>query len=330
MSSRRTTALSPDDRNLLIVVAGVLAIAFAFVASNVAANHHPQPHNLPVGIVGPPRVADAVAGQLELGAPGAFELLSFGSPAAARTAIEHRDVYGAFVPGRPSSLLVASAASLQAEDVLRETFEEVTRAQGQRLVVRDLAPLPRSDSGGATSFSAILSLTIVGILGSSLIYQVSGKRPLAVRLGAIVGLGIGAGLVAAVATNVVVEAFHGNFLGVWAVATLYVLAVALPISAFQTLFGLSGTAFGLIVFLVVGAPASGGGSAPELLPGFWRAVSQLLPPGAATTSMRDVVYFDGRGATGPLLVLGIYAVLGTIGAIVVFRLRARAGPASAA
>jgi hypothetical protein len=86
----------------------------------------------------------------------------------------------------------------------------------------------------------------------------------------------------------------------------------------------------LIVFLVVGAPASGGGSAPELLPGFWRAVSQLLPPGAATTSMRDVVYFDGHGATGTLLVLGLYAALGTIGAIVVHRLRARAGARDAA
>lgn len=324
----RRTALSPEDRNLLIVVAGVLAIAFAFVASNVAANHQPEPHNLPVGIVGPPQVADPVAGQLELSAPGAFEVTPYSSREAARKAILDRDVYGAFVPGRPLSLLVASAASLPAEEVLRQTFAAVARARGQTLVIRDLVPLPRSDSGGATSFSAILSLTIAGILGSSLIYTVAGKRPLAVRLAAIVALGIGAGLVAALATNVVVGAFPGNFAGVWGVATLYVLAVALPISAFQTLFGLPGTAFGLIVFLLIGAPASGGGSAPELLPGFWRAVSQLLPPGAATTSMRDVVYFDGHGATSTLLVLGIYATLGTIGAIVVYRLRPRAGPTS--
>ena len=107
----------------------------------------------------------------------------------------------------------------------------------------------------------------------------------------------------------------------WGVATLFVLAVALPISAFQTLFGLPGTAFGLIAFLVVGTPASGGGSAPELLPGFWRAVSQLLPPGAAITSMRDVVYFEGHRAGGTLLVLGIYAILGAIGAIAVYKFR---------
>jgi hypothetical protein len=321
--------LSPENRNLLIVVAGVLAIAFAFVASNVAANHQPKPHRLPVGIVGSPQAADPVAGALELSDPGAFDVISYGSPESARTAILHRNVYGAFVPGPSPTLLVASAASLPAEQVLRQTFEAVTRARGQTLVVRDVAPLPQSDSGGATAFSAILSLTIAGVLGSSLIYTAAAKRSVYVRLAAIVALGIGAGLVAALATNVIVDAFHENFLGVWGVATLFVLALALPISAFQTLFGLPGTAFGLIVFLVVGTPASGGGSAPELLPGFWRAVSQLLPPGAAITSMRDIVYFDGHGATGTLVVLAVYAILGAIGAITVYTLRHRAEPATA-
>lgn len=329
MSAAPRTGLSPENRNLVVVTAGVVAIVFAFVTSNVAANHEPEPHNLPVGLVGSPQVIDPVAGQLERSAPGAFEVIPYGSVEAARTGILHRDVYGAFVPGPAPILLVATAASRPAEDVLRQAFEAATRAQGQTLVVRDLAPLPASDSGGATSFSAILSLTIAGLLGSSLIYQVTRKRPVYVRLAAIFALGIGGGLMAALATNVVVEAFQDNFLAVWGVATLFVLAIALPISAFQTLLGLPGTAVGLIVFIVIGTPASGGGSAPELLPGFWRAVSQLLPPGAAITSMRDVVYFDGHGAAGTLLVLGIYAILGAIGAVTIDRLRARAGPTTA-
>ena len=119
----------------------------------------PEPHDLPVRIVGSPQLTGRVDGQLDGTAPGAFKVLSYSSPGAARKAILHGEVYGAFVPRRPSSLLVASAASLPAEDVLRQTFEAAARAQGQALVVHDIAPLPRSDSGGATSFSAILSLT---------------------------------------------------------------------------------------------------------------------------------------------------------------------------
>ena len=103
----------------------------------------------------------------------------------------------------------------------------------------------------------------------------------------------------------------------WGVATLFVLAVGAadlhlsgPSSAFPA------PRSGCIAFLVVGTPASGGGSAPGCPPGFWRAVSQCLPPGAAITSMRDVVYFEGHRAGGTLLVLGIYDI-GAIGAIAV-------------
>jgi hypothetical protein len=148
MSSAPRTGLSPENRNLVVVTAGVVAIVFAFVTSNVAANHEPEPHNLPVGIVGSPQVIDPVAGQLGRSAPGAFEVIPYSSVEAARTGILHRDVYGAFVPGPAPTLLVATAASRPAEDVLRQTFEAATRAQGQTLVVRDLAPLPASDSGG--------------------------------------------------------------------------------------------------------------------------------------------------------------------------------------
>jgi hypothetical protein len=83
------------------------------------------------------------------------------------------------------------------------------------------------------------------------------------------------------------------------------------------------------MFLVIGNPASGGSSAPELLPGFWRELSQLLPPGAATTAMRDVVYFHGHGMTQALIVLSAYAIAGATVVITVNIIRARAKPATA-
>lgn len=104
-------------------------------------------------------------------------------------------------------------------------------------------------------------------------------------------------------------------------AALFVLALALPIAFFQRLLGMAGTGIGLLVFIVVGDPSSGGATAPQLLPEPWRAVSQGLPPGAAVTAMCDAVYFHGYGATRALLVLGSYAVLGGILAIMANRIR---------
>jgi hypothetical protein len=315
------TALSPENRKLAIGLAGVLAVVFLFVSSNVAANHDPKPHDIPVGIVGPPQLVGAAARQLDHRAPGAFQILGYRSAGAARTAILHRTVYGAFVPGPPPSLLVASAASLAVATLLQKTFAAAASAQGARLMVHDLAPLPPTDPTGATSFSATLSLIIAGVLGSSIIYMTTKGRTVAVHLSAVVALGIGAGLLTAVATNLVIGAFTGHFLAIWGVAALFVLALALPIAFFQRLLGLAGTGVGLLVFIVVGDPSSGGATAPQLLPEPWRAVSQGLPPGAAVTAMRDAAYFHGYGATRPLLVLGIYAVLGAILAIIADRIR---------
>ena len=147
---------------------------------------------------------------------------------------------------------------------------------------------------------------------------------------ATLAIGVGAGLITAVVTNVLVGAYHGHFFAVWGAATLFVLAIGLPIAAFQVIFGIAGTAIGWILFLVIGNPASGGSSAPELLPGFWRTLSQILPPGAAVTSLRDLVYFNGHGASHALIVLAVYAVLGAGVALTADRLRARHSAAATA
>jgi hypothetical protein len=93
------------------------------------------------------------------------------------------------------------------------------------------------------------------------------------------------------------------------------------------LFGVAGGAIGWVLFFVIGNPASGGSSAPELLPSFWRALSQALPPGAAVTSLRDVVYFDAHGSTPALIVLVLYASVGFAIATGVDRLRVYTKPA---
>jgi hypothetical protein len=61
----RGGGLPRGKRDLVITLAGVLAVVFAFVASNVAASHQPKPHGLPVGIVGSQQVVGGPAGRLD-------------------------------------------------------------------------------------------------------------------------------------------------------------------------------------------------------------------------------------------------------------------------
>jgi hypothetical protein len=275
-----TGSFAEQDRRLLIALLGVLVAVFALVGSNVAANHAPKPHHLPVGVLGTPRVAGVVAGALGQRAAGAYQIHAYASLAAAETAILHRAVYGAFRPVPSPLLLVASAASPAVATLLQQSLAAAAHTEGKALVVHDLVPLPSSDSRGATAFSMILSLIITGIMGSAVIYLLGRHRPAPERLAAIVALGIGAGLVAAFVTNVVIGAFPGHFLAVWGVATLLYLALGLPIAAFQVLVGAGGIAIGAVMFLVIGNPASGGSSAPELLPDSGERSASSCPPAA--------------------------------------------------
>lgn len=324
----RRRSLSADDRKLLVASLGALAAVFALVSSNVAANHSPKPHGLPIGIIGTPAVAHTAGDELARAAPGAYAIHAYRSLTLARTAVLDRSVYGAFQPIPTPVLLVASAASPPVAALLQRTFASAAGRSGRALAVHDLVPLPSSDSSGATSYSAVLSLIIAGLASTTLVFMLTRNRPEPVRLIATVAIGVGAGLITALVTNVLVGAFPDHFFAVWGVATLFVLAIGLPIAAFQAIFGIAGTAIGALLFLVVGNPASGGSSAPELLPGFWRILSQILPPGAAVTSMRDLVYFNGHGSFQALIVLAVYAVLGAGVAMIAHRLRARASPAA--
>jgi hypothetical protein len=322
-------SLAAQDRRLLVALLGVLVVVFALVGSNVAANHAPKPHHVPTGVIGPPSVVRTVAGSLDQQAPGAYQVHAYSSLAAGKTAILDRTVYAAIRPLPSPLLLVASAASPSVASLLEQVAGAAARARGQSLAVDDLVPLPSSDSRGATAFSMTLGLIFAGVMGSAVIYLLDRHRTQLERLATAVALGIGVGLVAALVTNVVVGAFKGHFLAGWGVSTLFYLALAVPIAAFQVLVGAGGVAIGAVMFLVIGNPASGGSSAPELLPGFWRDLSQLLPPGAATTAIRDVVYFHGHGMTAAILVLSLWVVIGAAVAIIVNTMRTRGRAAAA-
>ena len=171
---------------------------------------------------------------------------------------------------RSKSLL--AEASPAVEILLQQTFTAAAQTRGQALTVRDLVPLPPSDPKGTTAFNILLGLILAGTLGSTIIFQAGQFLSPRRRLRATVALGLGAGLMAALVTKVVVRAFPGPFFAVWGVAALFALAIGVPIAAFQALFGLGGTAIGAFMFLVIGNPASGGSST------FSNAVSLSFSP----------------------------------------------------
>jgi hypothetical protein len=70
--------------------------------------------------------------------------------------------------------------------------------------------------------------------------------------------------------------------------------------------GQRGIVLAILALMLLGVSSAGGAVTYQFEPGFYGGISQLLPPGAALTAVRNVEYFDWAATLAPLLVLGAF------------------------
>ncbi|MEU3850985.1 ABC transporter permease [Streptomyces sp. NPDC029554] len=309
---------------VLVPVLAALALwAFAWPAARTA------PRDLPLGVAGPPAAAAQVERQLERH-EGAFEIHRYADEAAARDAVEDRTVYGAVVvTAQGPELLTASAGGPAVAQLLQQAVTRQAAAEGTQVRTVDVVAAPPSDPRGAALSASVLPLALAGIAAGAVVtvLRLSGLRAVGALLGAsaLVGV-IGAGIA---------DSWLGVLTGDWwaeaAVLGLSSLAVSGAVAGLAALMGPAGLGIAGGVVMLLGNPFSGAASAPQMLPEPAGAIGQWLPPGAGTTLLRSVSYFDGAAATGPALTLAWWAVLG-LGAVLLggtLRARKRAGAPAA-
>jgi len=297
---------------LIPLAIGLALAAFAWPSARLG------PRDLPVGVAGPAPAADAIAQRFEA-EQGAFDLHRYDDEAAARSAIEDREVYGAVVAGPGgATVLTASAASPLVAQLLAQAGSADAGGAPARVV--DVVPADPDDPRGAAFGASVLPLVLAGLLIGIVLSLIS--RPGWERASALVA---GSGLTGLVAVGVVqgwLGILGGNWLLNAGVLSLMVLAISAGVAGLYALLGRAGLALGAVLMMFVGNPFSGVATAPELLPQGAAVIGQLLPPGAGGNLLRSVAFFDGARAAGPLTVLLVWSVLG-LTAVLIDGLRAR-------
>jgi hypothetical protein len=294
---------------LVLLPALVLMLAFAF--SYVGAFHDPTPHNVPLAVVGPP----AVAAQLNLLPGDPLDARESPSRSDALSQIDDREVYGAY-DAAANRLFVASAANRATAIALEQTFNRVAAAQGRPAVrVTDVKPLPQKDPNGTAVFYAVIAwvfggyiaATLIGLIGTSR----SGSRTrAAARIGALAGFALVAGVLSVIVLRASFGVFTGHVVALCAIAALTIFASGVATAGIQAAAGPAGTAVVILLFVILGNAASGGPVARPLLPGLWRTIGGVLPPGASVDLARSALFFDGARVAGPILVLVGWAAFG--------------------
>jgi hypothetical protein len=307
---RNPLAAHPPWRQLTIIAVLlplmiVLAVlAFAWPAARIA------PRHLPVGIVGTGRASEQVLTGLDRSDPGGFDVRRYADEASARAAIQHRDIYGAFAVSRGGiTVLEASAASPSVAQLLSTVGQHLGSS---RPAVSDVVPLSAGDPRGLVLPSALLPMTICGVIMASVIGLVLGFRPAWRQIMALIVVSAAAGLGAYLIAQGFLDALPHEAVATWAALSLIVLAIGATTAGLIALIGAAGLGLGILLMIFIGNPFSGVTSAPELLPAPVGTIGQWLPPGAGASLLRSTAYFGGHGAAGHLTVLLVWIAAGLV------------------
>jgi hypothetical protein len=286
-------------------------VLFAMTSIYVEAFHSPAPRDVPIAVVTAPANASRIQLALDRAAPDAFEVRRLDTAAQARHAVAHAEVRAALIPGaREDRAYVARAFGVSETLAATTALQSLAAHAHLPLSVTDVVPLPAHDRFGLSSL-----FTVVGTLLPSLAFGIglafiAGRLPRTRRWGAILAYGVLAGLVIALSVDLLVGALTASFAGLALVGCLLALAAASFAHGTVRLVGPAGILIALAVTMILGLPSSGGAVTHELQPGFYGAISQWLPPGAALTAIRNVQYFHWGGTLQPLLTLVGWALLG--------------------
>jgi len=292
----------------LAMLVGVLVTAFAWPPAESA------PRDIPVVIAGSAEATTQLEQQLATAMPGALEIERTTDADAARQLIRDRDAYGAIVLESDSSpqVLIASAGSPVVAQILNGIADQLAgQAAGTPAPrVEDVVPLSEDDPRGSVFTAAALPMVIGGmVVGILLSFVVAGVWR---RVAGALAAAVTAGGVITLVTQAWLGALEGNPWANAGAVGLVIAAISMTMIGLVALIGPAGIGIGAVIMFLIGNSLSGVASAPEMLPTGWGTLGQLLPAGAGGALLRSTAYFDGAAASGPILVLAAWLIIGLV------------------
>lgn len=303
------------------LVVGFIALAFLWPAKTA------EPNSVPIAFTGSdaPEVA-AVKKNIEANAGDKIELITVANRGEAVEKMKNREVYGAIILTLPQPEVLSASANGPALNAVPTGIASSLQAGLNQMAARAPAgtPVPQVTlktidvipAHDAKFDIAQMALPLVfgGMIGGILVVAlIQGRWQ---RLA-------GLAMYSLFAANILFLIL-GNWFNVlpadyWAVTgalSLSLFATSSFIVGSYVLAGKVGLASAAAFTMLVANPISGLALPALFLPEPWGAIGQSLTVGASGTLLRAAVYFPVAAVlTAPIVVLGIWSVLGTLATI---------------
>jgi len=293
------------------VVAGLVALV-TLIGLIGPAIKSPSPHDIAVGLVGPPPATQQIAGAFATNAPGAFRFTTYGSETDARAAIDARSVDGALILGGGGPrLIIAGAAGDGATGVITGAFTKLFQGQGPAVAIETVHPFATGDPHGLILFFVILAVLVSTLIAQALVGLRRGlgfvTRLVLVVVYAIIAAPAAMGLATWIAGD------YGS--GFWTATALVALgsaAIGAVVAGAAALLGRPGVALAALVAVLLDLVCSGGPIGSQLLPDAYRWLAPAMPAGQLYSGIRGALYFDNVAVGEPVTVLSLWVAGGLV------------------
>ncbi|MER8032332.1 hypothetical protein ABTZ78_25595 [Streptomyces bauhiniae] len=302
---------SPALRHVLTHLITPLLMCIGMGLAYMGAFVTPEPHHMPVAVVGAGPEAKVFAQTVKDTAGDKLDVRTVSSRADAVALVEHRDVTGAYVPSaHKPELIVATAASDMGATAVEKVFTPVAAQQGTPLKVTDIAEPVSDDPTGqglfflliAVSIGSYASVAAIGAAGAALAVRV--RALIAVGTAAVVG-GIGALL-----AGPVFHLAHHDLGTLWAMAWLYSAGILLIGVGLHTFLKRWTTLAMMVLFVMLNFTSSGGLFRPELQNGFFGTLHAFWNGAGFVEGIRSLLYFGDDGIARNIWTLVAWLVVG--------------------
>lgn len=275
--------------------------------------HQPQPHAVPLAIVGPTQQVQPIATAAHKALGDKADVKVVATEQEAVEQIKDLKLTGAYVPGKTSAtLLVSTMASDAGKSTATQMLSPIAAKQRLPLTSKDVTPVPESDPVGQNGFFYLVALT-VGSYATAIAIGAAGATR---RMRERTGLALGAAVVISTAGLAIARAAYGMFPGhlpaVWGLSLVYCAAVLLIGVGLHPLFGRFCTLVYSAAFVAVNFTTSGGVFPSYLQPAFFGWLHHFWIGAGFVETLRRVLYFPQVSISGPMAILFGWLLLGVL------------------
>ncbi|MFF1686462.1 MULTISPECIES: hypothetical protein [unclassified Streptomyces] len=310
LTTTTSSSTAPPVRLWLQPAVIALVVVAAFVGCYVGLQRNPQPHRVPVAVAG-----QELSGEIRQVLGDSVDVHPVADAATGRAELERRDVVAA-LSGRADSdrlrLEVGGANGQSTTTAVKSLIGAYAHGASRRLTTVDVVPFARFDSRGLAGFYVAFGVTLAGFVLAQNALGLASRLHLRHRFWLLSGVSVAIGIVATVIAGPILGAVPAPVVPLAFGLTLLAAAAAFTTKLLGTYLGPVGVPVATLLLLTVGNSTSGATIGPDLLPSAARAVSALLPPGAAVRAVTDLSYFHGAQAVQPLATLALWAVIAAV------------------